>query len=156
MLAAAEELRAGKGRPPADVYLVGTSGEEIGAGSACFASASLPGTVSLAVDVGPVAAEYGTRLTRDPIIGYRDKHTVYTRSVCDRLAAVARGLGLDPQCAALENYGSDASIARKTGNAPKAGLLGVPTENTHGFEIVPREALAECARVLAGYLREPV
>ena len=156
LLAAAALMKSAKKRPAADVYLIGTCGEEIGAGAAAFASGSIPGTITLAVDVGPVAAEYGTRLTVDPIIVHRDGRSVYTRSVCERLDKIGRGLGMAPQHAYLESYGSDASISRTTGHAAKTGLLCVPTENTHGFEILPRAALDACARLLAGFLEAPV
>ncbi|MFH0922039.1 MAG: hypothetical protein V1913_16960 [Fibrobacterota bacterium] len=156
MLAAAALLKSAKKRPAADIYLIGTCGEEIGAGSAAFASGSIPGTITLAVDVGPVAAEYGTRLTVDPIIVHRDGRSAYTRSVCEQLDKIGRGLGMVPQHAYFESYGSDASISRTTGHAAKTGLLCVPTENTHGFEILPKAALESCARLLAGYLEAPV
>ncbi|MFH1024271.1 MAG: peptidase M42 [Planctomycetota bacterium] len=156
MLGAAGLLRAAKRRPANDVYLVGTCMEEVGGASAAWAAAKLPGTVALAVDVGPTAAEYGTRLTADPIIAYRDRKALYARSVSDRLMTLGRELGMNPQAATFESYGSDASLAKAVGIAPLAGLLCVPTEGTHGFEIVPKAGIEACARLLAAYLESPV
>ncbi|HYF50322.1 MAG TPA: peptidase M42 [Planctomycetota bacterium] len=156
MLAAASILKEEKKRPVADVYLVGTCVEEIGGGGALYASRTLPGSVSLAIDVGPVAREYGTQLNDEPIIVYKDLRGLYTKSVCDRMLAVGRELGMDPQCATWESYGSDASMSLVSGQTAAAGLLCIPTENTHGYEIVPRGAIETCARLLAAYLAAPV
>ncbi len=78
------------------------------------------------------------------------------RARCDRLLTHGRELGLEPQCAVWSNYGSDASIAKAHGHSAVAGLLCVATANTHGFEIIHRESLSNCARLLAAYLEAPV
>lgn len=155
MLAAAAMLRQEKKRPAADVYLVATAQEEIGGVAAAFAAQRLPGTTTLAVDVGPVAAEYKTRLSAEPIIVYGDAIGPYTRSVSNRLVEVAKQIGLTPQIAVWESYGSDASIARKAGHTAASGLLCIPTESTHCFEIVPKAGIENCARLLAAYLQAP-
>lgn len=155
MLAAAALLKEEGVRPASDVYLVATCQEEVGGGSAAHAALTLPGAVTLAIDVGPVAAEYGTKLNDEPIVVYRDGRGVYTKSVCDRLLRVGRELGMQPQTAHWESYGSDASCSKTVGNAARTGLLCIPTENTHGFEIVPRGAIETCARLLAAYLQNP-
>jgi putative aminopeptidase FrvX len=156
MLAAASLLREEKKRPAADVYLVATAQEEIGGVAAAFAAQRLPGTTTLAVDVGPVAAEYKTQLTAEPIVVYGDACGLYTRSVSNRLVELGKQIGLTPQTAVWESYGSDASIAKKAGHTAACGLLCIPTESTHCFEIVPKAGIANCARLLAAYLQAPV
>ena len=155
LLAAASLLKAQGRRPAGDVYLVATCLEEIGGGAAAFAAGRLPGTITLAIDVGPVAREYSTTLSKEPIVVYGDKRGVYSRAVCEGLVRAGRSIGLRPQTAYWESYGSDASISKSVGNTPQSGLLCIPTENTHGYEIVPREAIETCARLLAAYLQAP-
>lgn len=156
MLAAASLLKAEKQRPAADVYLVATCQEEIGGGSAAYAAAQLPGAVTMAIDVGPVAAEYDTELNAEPMVVYRDARGIYSKAVADRMVAVGRELGMAPQRATWESYGSDATAAKTAGLTAKAALLCIPTENTHGYEIVQREGIENCARLLAAYLKAPV
>jgi putative aminopeptidase FrvX len=155
MLAAASMLKAEKKRPAADTYLVATTVEEIGGGAAAFASRSLPGSVTIAIDVGPVAAEYDTKLNADPIIAYKDIRGLYSKPLCDRLMAIGRELKMSPQAATWESYGSDASMSLTAGQAGAAALLCIPTENTHGFEIVTRAGIESCAKLLAAYLKTP-
>jgi putative aminopeptidase FrvX len=78
------------GRSPAeDVYLVFTTNEEIGGVGGSYASASLPGTRTLALEVGPTEQEYGTSVTGGPIIGYGDALCAYDKEVADRLMRIA-------------------------------------------------------------------
>lgn len=155
LLGSAALIQAEGRRPAHDVYLVMTVIEEIGAHGASYASRTLPGDVTLAVDSGPAAAEYGVSLTAEPIVVYGDGQGVYDKSVSDRLLACGRSLGMNPQCAYWQSYGSDASIAKAHGQTALAGLLCIATENTHGFEIIPRDGLGTCARLLAEYLVAP-
>jgi putative aminopeptidase FrvX len=156
MLGAISMLRTQKKRPAGDVNLVATCVEEIGGGGAPYAAGKLGGGVTLAIDVGPVAPEFGTQLNAEPIVVYRDDRGLYNKSVSDRLLNVGKQLGLKPQAAMWEGYGSDASMSRQTGQTPAAALLCIPTENTHAYEIVPKAAIENCARLLAGYLEAPV
>jgi putative aminopeptidase FrvX len=155
VIGAAALLHAAKKRPAHDVYLVMTTVEEIGAHGATYAARILPGDVALAVDSGPAAAEYGVTLTAEPIVVYGDARGLYDKSVSDRLLACGRKLGMTPQCALWQSYGSDASISKAHGQTAQAGLLCIATENTHGFEIIPREGLIRCAKLLAAYLEDP-
>jgi putative aminopeptidase FrvX len=153
-LAALRDLRERSVKPAGDVYLIGTSVEEIGGGSSAYASRTLPGDVSLAVDVGPVHKEYGTELSDQPIVAYRDGRTIYTKAVCDRLMGLGREIGLSPQTACVESYGSDASLSRTNGQTARCGLLAFPTENTHGMEIAPIGGMLNTARLLARFLEK--
>lgn len=152
VIGAVERMKEQKIRPPGDIYLVMTTNEEIGGHGAAFAARTLPGDLSLAVDTGPACEEYGIALTDEPVVVYGDTKGLYDRSVADQLLTHGRRLGMEPQCAYWQNYGSDASMAKALGQTPRAGLLCIPTENTHGYEIIPRKALTSCVSLLAAYL----
>jgi putative aminopeptidase FrvX len=153
MLHALAQLQRRGTRPARDVYFIASSTEEIGGGPASYTCRLLPGELTLALDVGPVAQEYGIVLSADPVVVYRDAVGVYDKPVSDELVRVGRRLGMQPQCAVLGGYGSDASLAQSRGQAAQAALLCLPVENTHGYEILHRDSIARCGELLAAFLQ---
>jgi putative aminopeptidase FrvX len=104
-----------------------TTNEEIGGIGGSYASRTLPGDLTLALEVGPTEAEYGTTVGGGPIVGYSDAQCVYGKGVADQLMSVATELDLSPQAAVLGAFESDASHAKASGLSPRAGLLCLPT-----------------------------
>jgi putative aminopeptidase FrvX len=155
LLRAARVLRERGQRPVDDVYLVFTANEEIGAAGGSYASGSLPGTLTLALEVGPTEREYGTSVTRGPIVGYSDALCVYDKDVADRLMSIATELGLSPQPAVLGAFESDASHSKANGLTPRAGLLCLPTLSTHGYEVMARSAIEDMAAVIVEFVLQP-
>ena len=152
LLEAAGRLQASARRPTGDVYLVFTTNEEIGGIGGSYASRTLPGELTLALEVGPTEAEYGTTVGGGPIVGYSDAQCVYDKDVADQLMSVATELDLSPQPAVLGAFESDASHAKASGLSPRAGLLCLPTLSTHGYEVIRRDAIPEMSAVLVGFL----
>jgi putative aminopeptidase FrvX len=155
LLRAARLLRERGERPADDVYAVFTTNEEIGGVGGSHASASLPGTLTLALEVGPTEQEYGTSVTGGPIVGYSDALCVYDKDVADRLMGIATGRGLEPQAAVLGAFMSDASHAKANGLTPRAGLLCLPTLSTHGYEVVSRRAIDAMAAIVVDFVLRP-
>ena len=155
LLQAAQQLRERDDRPANDVYLVFTTDEEIGGVGASYASRTLPGDLTLALEVGPTEAEYDTVVGGGPIIGYSDSRCDYDRGVADQLMRIATELGLSPQAAVLGAFESDASHAKASGLSPRAGLLCVPTLSTHGYEVIPRDAIPAMTDVIVEFLLRP-
>jgi putative aminopeptidase FrvX len=151
-LRAARLLHEHGKRPTDDVYLAFTTNEEVGGIGGSYASASLPGTLTLALDVGPTEREYATTVTGGPIIGYSDALCAYDKDVADRLMQIATARGLAPQPATLGAFMSDASHSKASGLTPRAGLLCLPTLSTHGFEVMPRNAVDDMAAIVADFL----
>ncbi|MGE2690484.1 M42 family metallopeptidase [Mycolicibacterium pulveris] len=142
-------------RPAHDVYLVFTTSEEIGGVGGSWASRTLPGDLTLALEVGPTEAEYSTTVSGGPIVGYSDAQCVYDKDVADTLMGVGLDLGLQPQAAVLGAFESDASHAKSTGLTPRAGLLCLPTLSTHGYEVIARQAIPNMAQLLTEFLVRP-
>jgi putative aminopeptidase FrvX len=151
-LQAARLLRERELRPAADVYFVFTTNEEVGGVGGSYASRTLPGSLTLALEVGPTEAEYTTSVTGGPIIGYSDAMCVYDTDVADRLMDIATELHLCPQAAVLGAFESDASHAKASGLTPRAGLLCLPTLSTHGYEVIARNAIPAMSEVLVEFL----
>lgn len=155
LLRAARMLRERGERPVDDVYFVFTTNEEIGGVGGTYASGSLPGTLTLALEVGPTEREYSTSVAGGPIVGYSDALCVYDKDVADRLMGIAAKLGLSPQAAVLGAFESDASHSKAAGLTPRAGLLCVPTLSTHGYEVIPRSAIDDMASVVVEFVLQP-
>jgi putative aminopeptidase FrvX len=152
LLDAALRLKDREQRPLGDIYLVFTTNEEIGGTGGSYSSRSLPGDLTLALEVGPTEAEYGTTVSGGPIIGYSDAQCVYDKDVADELTSIATRLGLSPQPAVLGAFESDASHAKASGLTPRAGLLCLPTLSTHGYEVIARQAIPAMSDVLVEFL----
>jgi putative aminopeptidase FrvX len=152
LLEAARRLKESARRPAGDVYLVFTTNEEIGGIGGSYASRVLPGDLTLALEVGPTEAEYGTTVGGGPIVGYSDAQCVYDKDVADQLMSVATELGQVPQPAVLGAFESDASHAKASGLSPRAGLLCLPTLSTHGYEVIRRDAIPAMSAVLVEFL----
>ena len=135
-----------------DVYFVFTTLEEECNARAMYAARTLPADTTIAVEVGPVMSEYGTCLGVDPIVNTGDLKGYYTRSVVTGLAAAAQRCGYAPQYALLVDFASDASAVMSNGTSACGGCLAIPTENTHGYELIVDGAIEACALTLADYL----
>ncbi|KUI00237.1 peptidase M42 [Mycolicibacterium acapulense] len=156
LLDVASRLASGDGRPARDTYLVFTTAEEVGGVGGSHASRALPGGLTIALEVGPAEAEYGTSCSGGPIVAYSDAETIYDKAVADALIAAATELGLSAQPAVLGAFESDASHAKASGLTPRAGLLCLPTLSTHGYEVIARQAIPDMAAVLVELLRRGV
>lgn len=155
VLGVAREIARRRDELHGDLYLVLTTMEEESNAGALFATRRLPGDISIAVEVGPTVAEYGTRLCRDPIVNSGDSKGYYSRHVTDRLLRAAERCQYQPQAALLVDFASDASALLSHGEAARVGCIGIPTENTHGFEIVLEEGIEACRRTLVEFLVQP-
>ncbi|OBK77562.1 M42 family metallopeptidase [Mycobacterium sp. 1165178.9] len=155
LLHAARQLRERGQRPADDVYLVFTTNEEVGGVGGTYASATLPGDLTLALEVGPTEREYNTSVTGGPIIGYSDALCVYDKEVADRLLKIATDRDLSPQAAALGAFESDASHSKASGLTARAGLLCLPTLSTHGYEVIARRAIDDMAAIVVDFVLEP-
>ncbi len=141
--------------PPVDAYFAITSAEEGGCSGGQYVAHNLPIETMIAVEVAPVAPEYDIEMTPAPVVVFMDRF-IYTRSICERLCALGDELGCGHQRTILRTFGSDASIAYQSGAIGRAACIGFPTENTHGYEIAQFEAIANCGRLIAAYLADPV
>lgn len=153
LVAAAHEMAA---TPPArDTWLIASSEEEIGGLGAVWSVGQVPATTVVALDVVPVAAEYQTVNSGDPILPCKDRAGLYHAGIVDHLTDLAEGLGFGVQTAVLTSYASDATLSKAAASAARAALIGYAADNTHGFEISHVDGIVNCARLLVAYLNEP-
>lgn len=155
VLECARILRQRRSELNQDVWFVLTTLEEESNAGAMFAARALPSDTTIAVEVGPVLEEYATRLSADPIINTGDQKGYYSRSVIQGLLRAAGRAGYEPQPALLVDFASDASAVMSAGVSARAGCIAIPTENTHGFEMIHEHGIAACAMTLVEYLIDP-
>lgn len=151
-LVAARRLAERRHELRGDVLIVLTTSEEETNSGAQYAARTLPGSVCIALEVGPIAAEYDTRLALDPIVLTGDEKGYYSKQVSDGLLKAAERCGYCPQPALMPGFASDASAVLGSGSSPRAACLAIPTENTHGYEVILQESMDACARTLVEYL----
>jgi putative aminopeptidase FrvX len=137
------------GRP---VELVFTSREEVGGHGSQYYARRTQAESLVALEVVPVAKEYGLEPGPDPVLIRGDANGPMDDALSLELADAATAEGLTPRHAVVSRYGSDASMALDTGRIARSACLAVPTENTHGFEIVHLDAIVACVRTLQRWL----
>ncbi|MBI2195291.1 MAG: M42 family peptidase [Planctomycetes bacterium] len=152
MISVMESLSGSTSGPSRDTYFIASAGEEIGVSGGAFAARSVPGEALIALDVAPVATEYGIENTAQPVLLYKDAHSFYHKGVTDELHRLAATLGFGCQSAVLSSYGSDASYSHRYGYTGKPVGLCFAVENTHGYEIARVEGMENAARLLTRYL----
>ncbi len=146
-----EAMRAGR-RPRGDVYLVATTGEELLSGSAAFVAGRLPAETLLALEIGPVAEEYGVRNNEQPVVWYKDRITTYTKPLCDELVRLADVLGFGAQPAVFSSAGTDAAVSRQSGQVNRIACVGFPAENSHGYELACLQGIVNMHRLVLEWL----
>ncbi|MGC9317256.1 MAG: M42 family metallopeptidase [Armatimonadota bacterium] len=142
------------GPPPADCYVAITSAEEGGCSGGRYIAHSLPITTMIAVEIAPVAPEYPVEMSPAPVVSFKDRF-IYTRRVAQRLCALGDELGFGHQRALFRTMATDASEAYRSGSVARAGCVGFPCENTHGYEMAHLGSIINCGRLLAAYMRDP-
>ncbi len=151
LVLAAQMLKTARKKPERDMYLIMTSAEEVGIQGAAYAARTLPGDDVIAVDVAPIAPEYPTKPGPDPVMLYMDGAFIYDKGMSDDLCDMSEKLGHSPQRMAVRGYGSDATYVSKYGLAGRVAGVCMPTENTHGCEIIHIDSVVRCAELLAAY-----
>jgi putative aminopeptidase FrvX len=151
MVAAMEAMAVGR-RPRGDVYFLATSAEEMCSGSALYVTERTPGETILALEIGPVAEEYGLQNNQSPVVWYKDGVAAYTKSLCDELVRLAGELGFGAQPAVYNRAGTDASVARQYGQTGRIGCIGFPAENSHGYELASLTGIENLYHLLLTWL----
>lgn len=143
----ASELRQRPEPPERNIYFIATSMEEVGSHGAVFAARALPGNVSVALEIGPVAEEYDVKLNDQPVIWYGPGGQ-YSKRRSDAVLDLAQELGFGAQPAYIWGAGSDSAKILQMGLAAEALCLAFPCDNTHGYEIADVKGCLNTATLL--------
>jgi putative aminopeptidase FrvX len=150
LLALAEEIEL----PSVNIDLVASSKEEVGAIGAMFYSAQARPDALIALEICPKSKEYPIAWDELPVLLSQDGYGLYDEQLNRSIAATAEQIGNPVQYAVLSGFGSDASLAMKSGHTAKAACLAFPTDNTHGYEIAHLGAIECCVQILKRYCED--
>lgn len=151
MLLALDEL---KGNPVEGVLFAATASEEVGGEGARWIMGEVRPEVCIALELGPAVPDAPVALSADPTVWTTDGYASMSAADGDLVARVARGLDIRPQWQALSRGGSDASCCAQLGLTARPITLGLPMQNSHGYETMHAGAMTELARLTVGLLRE--
>ena len=132
---------------------IASASEEVGGEGALFALQKLRPDVCIALELGPFVADAPVQLTSNPTVWTHDSYSVMSADDGRLVAKLAKEIGIEPQFQSLSGGGSDASCAAQKGLVARPITLGLPMENTHGFEIMHKDAMVELARLTEALIR---
>jgi putative aminopeptidase FrvX len=136
------------------VIIAFSTREELdGQGASWLAAEHRPETM-LAVEIAPMAAEYGIRSDSSPVIWAKDCFGVSDQEVITELQQAARRSVVDLEFMASEVGGSDATHSAQAGHVARPCTIGIPVDNSHGWEIVNLDAICNVANILVEYLHD--
>ena len=135
------------------VTFAATTSEEVGAEGAQYLLRHRPADICVALEIGPKTPEADFPIDSQPTIWVRDGYAAMESVDGDLLALCCRDLNQHPHWQYLSRGGSDASCAAAKGFTARPVTIGLPVENSHGYEIMHRDAPHELMRLLLAYLR---
>lgn len=152
MLLALESLAQHGTEGLGPVTFAATTSEEVGAEGAQYLLRRRPADICVALEIGPKTPEADFPIDQQPTIWVRDAYAAMEAVDGDLLSQCCRDLGQHPHWQYLSRGGSDASCAAAKGFTARPVTLGLPVENSHGYEIMHRDAPHELMRLLLAYL----
>jgi endoglucanase len=144
-----------------EVWLVSTIQEENGLIGAQSVADEIDLDLCINLDVGLTgdvpgvdARDFPSKLGAGPIVVYQDGSAHYSRSLSDRLVALAEGSGIPVQRAVFQQYGSDAAALLRRG--VDVSLLTYPTRYTHSpIETVDERDIEHCVDLVVAFATTP-
>jgi len=137
-----------------NVWFVASAAEEVGGEGALFFLQNVRPAVCIALELGPNVPDARVELTAIPTVWSIDGYAATKASDLDLLDDLGKGLGMTLQFQAFSRGGSDASCAASHGLCARPITLGLPMANSHGYEIMHKDAMAELARLTIALIRK--
>lgn len=136
------------------IVFAATASEEVGGHGALWLLRQRPATVGIALEIGPQMPESPFPLDDQPTVWVHDGYSAMQAADIDLVARAAASIGQSPHFQALSRGGSDASCAASYGLVARPITLAFGAENSHGCEIMHRNAVPNLAALLLAVLRE--
>jgi putative aminopeptidase FrvX len=151
-LLALESIQADKITYPGDITFLATTSEEVGGEGARFHLRRHPADIAVALEIGPKTPDADFPIDAQPTIWVRDGYAAMEAVDGNILTDCAAQLSQTPHWQYLSRGGSDASCCAAAGLVARTVTLGLPVENSHGYELMHRDAPTELSRLLLAYL----
>jgi putative aminopeptidase FrvX len=152
ILALAQLKEQGKVYP--NVVFAATAAEEVGGHGALYLLRLLQPEIGIALEIGPCVPESPFAIDDQPTVWTHDGYSSMQASDIDIVAEAAASGGLSPHWQALSRGGSDASCAASHGLVPRPITLAFAAENSHGYEIMHKNAVPNLAKLLLAVLEK--
>ena len=137
------------------ILFAATAAEEVGGEGALFIMQRYgPFDACIALELSPIVDDAPIALTDQPALWVNDSYSTMAAADIDLVAAAAAECKLDLQFQALSRGGSDASCAASHGLCGRPFTLGLPIDNSHGYEVMDPDAMANLARLTSALLRK--
>jgi putative aminopeptidase FrvX len=134
--------------PAAPILFAATVSEEVGGHGALYLLQRIRPDHCLALELGPIVPDSPADLCEIPTVWAFDSFAATDPRDLDILA----GLGMPVQFQALSSGGSDATCAASHGLCARPVTLGIPMDNSHGYEIVHRDGIDRLAELASAYI----
>jgi putative aminopeptidase FrvX len=135
-----------------DVLFVASSAEEVGGEGALYVLQKYRPDVCVALELGPDVEDARVDLSDQPTVWVNDSYSAPAAADVELLADLGKELGMQLQFQALSRGGSDASCAAHHGLCGRPFTLGLPMQNSHGFEVMHPGAMQQLARLAVALL----
>ena len=134
------------------VLFAATASEELGGHGALWLLGNTRPEVCIALEIGPIAPDNAVQLTPTPTCWVADGYAPTDPKDIALVLRAAGQLRRGVQLQALSRGGSDASCAAAQGLCARPITLAFPCENTHGFEVMHKDALDHLAALTCAVL----
>lgn len=131
------------------VLFAATAAEEVGGEGAKYLLQSMRPEICIALELAARVPDAPIDLDDRPVVWVTDGYSTMAAEDGRLIAS----LGFDLQFQALSRGGSDASCAAKEGLCARPITLGLPMENSHGFEIMHPNAMSALARLTMALIK---
>lgn len=152
MLLTLEALQDNPALADASIVFAATAAEEVGGHGALNLLRRLQPDVGLALEVGPRVPESPFPIDSQPTVWVNDGYSAMQARDIDLVADAADEICLRPHWQALSRGGSDASCAASHGLIARPITLAFAAENSHGAEIMHRDAVASLSELTVAVL----
>ena len=130
---------------PIDVVFVATTSEEVGGEGAQYFLAQEQPDICIALELGPQVPDAPLVIDARPTVWVIDAYAAMPPYLGDLLDKVSKQTGIGLQFQALSRGGSDASCSAARGLCAHPLTLGLPMENSHGYEIIHKDSMTTLA-----------
>jgi putative aminopeptidase FrvX len=146
------EAIQGSPKPGGGILFAATASEELGGHGALWLLGNTRPEVCIALEIGPIAPDNAIQLSAPPTCWVTDGYAPTDPKDIALVQRAAQSAKTGVQLQALTRGGSDASCAAAQGLCARPITLAFPCENTHGFEIMHKDAMGKLAALTRAVL----
>lgn len=136
-----------------DVTFVATASEEVGGEGALYFLTKEQPDFCIALELGPNTPDAPVAIDNRPTVWTSDGYATMPPFLGDLIQEVSNHEKIPVQYQPLSRGGSDASCAAAKGLCAHPITLGLPMENSHGYEMMHPDAMTSLAKLTVGLIQ---